>query len=99
MELGVEPLMRNCWFRRQRREGPAPPRQADSRYPNCAREQRAPLFPFLRGGCLDGIQGILVARNDDRSLLISVNLILQLVAIRIEGCEVAVLAEPRSSAA
>lgn len=65
------------------------------------------LFPFLRagqrvrirGGCLDGIEGILVARNEDRSLVISVEPILQSVAIRIEGYEIEVLAPPRSSAA
>ena len=70
---------------------------------------RAPctLFPFLRagqrvrirGGCLDGIEGLLVARNDDRSLVISVAPILQSIALRIEGYEIEVLAPPRSSAA
>jgi transcription antitermination factor NusG len=53
-------------------------------------------YPFLkigqrvriRGGCLDGIEGILVARNNDRDLVISVDLIQRSLAIRIEGYDI-----------
>jgi transcription antitermination factor NusG len=53
-------------------------------------------YPFLkvgqrvriRGGCLDGIEGILVARNNSRSLVISVEPIQQSLAIRIDEYEI-----------
>ena len=68
-------------------------------------EQRVPfqLYPFLnighrvriRGGCLDGIEGILTAINGDKSLVVSVQLIQRSIALHINGYEV----EPvRSSA-
>jgi transcription termination/antitermination protein NusG len=51
------------------------------------------LFPFLRtgqkvrirGGYLDGIEGILVAKNSDRSVVVSVELIQRSLAIRVSG--------------
>jgi transcription antitermination factor NusG len=54
------------------------------------------LHPFLRegqrvrvrGGCLDGIEGILIGVNSNRSIVISVDPILRSVAIRIEGYDV-----------
>ncbi len=53
-------------------------------------------YPFLRlgqrvrirGGCLEGIEGILVGKNSDRSLVVSVELIQRSVAMRIEGYDV-----------
>jgi transcription antitermination factor NusG len=42
----------------------------------------------IRGGCLDGVSGVLMARNGDRSLIISVNLIQRSIAMRIEGYQV-----------
>ena len=41
----------------------------------------------IRGGCLDGIQGILTAVNGDKSLVISVQSIEKSLAIRIQGYE------------
>jgi transcription termination/antitermination protein NusG len=86
---------------------PIPDKQIEDIQTVLASQAPCALFPFLRagqrvrirGGCLDGIEGLLVARNDDRSLVISVEPILQSVAIRIEGYEIEVLAPPRSSAA
>jgi transcription antitermination factor NusG len=54
------------------------------------------LYPFvrvgqrvrIRGGCLDGIEGLLVAKNSDRSLIVSIELIQRSVAVRIEGYDV-----------
>ena len=54
------------------------------------------LYPFLivgqrvriRGGCLDGVEGILVAKNADRSLVVSIELIQRSVAVRIDGYDV-----------
>lgn len=42
----------------------------------------------IRGGCLDGIGGVLVAINGDQSLIVSVNLIQRSIAMRIEGYQV-----------
>jgi transcription antitermination factor NusG len=42
----------------------------------------------IRGGALNGIEGILAAIKNDRSLVVSVDLIQKSVAIRIDGFEV-----------
>jgi transcription antitermination factor NusG len=39
----------------------------------------------IRGGALDGLQGILTAVNGDQTLVLSVNLIQRSLAIRIAG--------------
>ncbi len=39
----------------------------------------------IRGGSLDGVEGILVGRKGDSKLLLSVNLIQQSVALSLEG--------------
>lgn len=61
-------------------------------------KQRVPLraHPFIsvgervrvRGGALSGLVGVLVAINNDRSLVVSVDLIQKSVAIRIDGYEI-----------
>jgi transcription antitermination factor NusG len=64
------------------------------------------IFPFLRvgqrvrirGGCLDGIEGLLVAFKGARSLVISVESILQSLAIRIEGYDIEILSSGDSVA-
>jgi transcription antitermination factor NusG len=53
-------------------------------------------YPFLsvgrqvriQGGSLDGLQGILVAKNTDQSLIVSVELIQRSLAIRVAGYRV-----------
>jgi transcription antitermination factor NusG len=42
----------------------------------------------IRGGCLDGIEGLLVARDGDRNLLISVEPMQRSLAINIKGYDV-----------
>ena len=42
----------------------------------------------IRSGVLDGLEGILVSRDDDRSLVISIDAIQRSLAVRIEGYEV-----------
>jgi transcription termination/antitermination protein NusG len=42
----------------------------------------------IRSGALDGLEGILVARNGDRTLVISVDAIQRSLAVRVEGYEV-----------
>jgi len=53
-------------------------------------------YPFLkigqkvriRGGAMNGVEGILVARNGDRTLVVSVDVIQRSIAISIEGYQV-----------
>ncbi len=42
----------------------------------------------IRGGALDGIEGILLSRNGDRTLIISVDAIQRSLAVRVEGYDV-----------
>jgi transcription antitermination factor NusG len=50
-------------------------------------------YPFLRtgrrvrirGGCMDGLEGIFVARNSDQSLVVSIGMIQRSLAVRIDG--------------
>jgi transcription antitermination factor NusG len=42
----------------------------------------------IRGGCLDGISGVLMAVNGDQSLIISVHVIQRSIAMRIAGYKV-----------
>ena len=42
----------------------------------------------IRSGALDGMEGILVSRNGDRTLIISVEAIQRSLAVRVEGYEV-----------
>lgn len=61
-------------------------------------DQRIPLAPHeflkvgervrIRGGALNGVEGILAAIKNDRSLVVSVDLIQKSVALRIDGFEV-----------
>ncbi len=56
-------------------------------------------FPFLRlgqrvrirGGCLDGIEGILVSKNTDHSVVISVDIIQRSLEIRVSGFHLQVI--------
>jgi transcriptional antiterminator NusG len=42
----------------------------------------------IRGGALDGVEGILQARNGDRTLVVSIDAIQRSMAVRIEGYDV-----------
>jgi len=52
-------------------------------------------YPFLhinqrvriRGGSLDGVEGVLIAKNTDRSLVVSIELIQRAVLVRVTGYE------------
>jgi len=54
------------------------------------------LYPFLktgqrvriRGGALDGVEGVLVARDRDRALVVSIDAIEKSVMVRVEGYDV-----------
>jgi transcription antitermination factor NusG len=42
----------------------------------------------IRGGSLDGVEGILVSQGDDQSLVVSVELLQRSISIRVEGYNV-----------
>jgi transcription antitermination factor NusG len=42
----------------------------------------------VRGGALDGVEGILVSRNDDNTLVVSIDAIQRSLAVRIQGYDV-----------
>jgi transcription termination/antitermination protein NusG len=42
----------------------------------------------VRGGALDGVEGILLSRNDDNTLVVSIDAIQRSLAVRIEGYDV-----------
>jgi transcription antitermination factor NusG len=42
----------------------------------------------IRGGAMDGVEGVLLARNGDRTLVVSVDVIQRSLAVRIEGYHV-----------
>ncbi len=42
----------------------------------------------IRGGCMDGLEGVLVAKNSDQSLVVSVEMIQRSLAVRIEGYDI-----------
>jgi transcription antitermination factor NusG len=42
----------------------------------------------IRGGSLDGVEGILVGRNRDQSVVVSVQLLQRSLAIRVEGYQI-----------
>ncbi len=73
-----------------------PERQIDSIRTLLLSKAEYTLCPFLkvgqhvrvRGGALDGIEGILVARNGDRTLLISIEPIQRSLAVRIGDYQV-----------
>jgi transcription termination/antitermination protein NusG len=42
----------------------------------------------VRGGALDGVEGILLSRNDDNTLVVSIDAIQRSLAVRIQGYDV-----------
>ena len=45
----------------------------------------------IRGGSLEGVEGVLLSRDGDRTLIISVDAIQRSLAVRIEGYDVEAL--------
>ncbi len=78
---------------------PIPDEQIDNVKELLAKNIRCAAHPFLkvgqrvriRGGSLEGLEGILVAHNGDRKLVISVGTIERSFSIRIEGYDVDVI--------
>jgi len=75
---------------------PIPDEQIDAVQTLVAQKLPWSTYPFLkigqrvriRGGALDGVEGILVAQNGDRTLVISVDALQRSLAVRIEGYDV-----------
>jgi transcription antitermination factor NusG len=73
---------------------PVPPRQVEDLRRLLSQQVPCALAPFLnvgrrvrvRGGCLDGLEGIL-AQNDAKHLVVSIESIQRSVAIQIDGYE------------
>jgi transcriptional antiterminator NusG len=80
----------------ERQGTPIPDEQIESL--RTAIRENIPCFPYpfiregrrvrIRGGSLDGVEGILVRQGVDQSLVVSVELLRRSVAIRVEGYEI-----------
>ena len=78
---------------------PIPDEQIDNVKGLLAKNIRCAAHPFLkvgqrvriRGGSLEGLEGILVAHNGDRKLVVSVDTIQRSFSVRIEGYDLEVL--------
>ena len=89
-----------------RRGIPIPDKQIEDIRTLLARNISCAVFPFLRmgqrvrirGGCLNGIEGRLVALKGDRNLVISVEPILRSLAIRLDGYDVEIISPNESVA-
>jgi transcription termination/antitermination protein NusG len=89
-----------------RRGIPIPDKQIEDIRTLLARNISCAVFPFLRmgqrvrirGGCLNGIEGRLVALKGDRNLVISVEPILRSLAIRLDGYDVEIISPNESLA-
>jgi transcription antitermination factor NusG len=83
----------------ERQGTPIPTEQIESLQTALSREIPCVPYPYLhagtrvriRGGALNGVEGILVQQREDRSLVVSVELLQRSVAIRVEGYDVEVI--------
>jgi transcription termination/antitermination protein NusG len=72
---------------------PIPDKEIEDIQTLFAQNVSSSLYPFIkvgqrvriRGGCLDGVEGILVAEKSDRRLVVSIELIQQSVSVQIAG--------------
>jgi len=75
---------------------PIPEKEIEDIQTLLAQNVSSSLYPFIkvgqrvriRGGCLDGVEGILVAEKSNRRLVVSVELIQRSVSVQIDGYEV-----------
>jgi transcription antitermination factor NusG len=80
----------------ERQGTPIPDEQIESL--RTAINEKIPCFPHpfvsagrrvrIRGGSLDGIEGILLRQGKDQSLIVSVELLQRSVSIRVEGYDI-----------
>jgi transcription antitermination factor NusG len=83
-----------CWFVGNRGMGlPIPEKQIQDVHTILTSRVTYSPFPFMRtgqrvrirGGCLDGVEGILLAKESDRRVVVSVELVRRSVAVQIDG--------------
>jgi transcription antitermination factor NusG len=83
-----------CWFVGNRGMGLAiPEKQIQDVQTILTSKLEYSPFPFMhagqrvriRGGCLDGIEGILVCKDSDRRVVVSVELVRRSLAVQIDG--------------
>ena len=75
---------------------PIPDKEIEDIQTLMAQNVSSSLYPFIkvgqrvriRGGCLDGVEGILVAEKSERRLVVSIDLIQRSVSVLIDGYEV-----------
>jgi transcription antitermination factor NusG len=75
---------------------PIPDRQIEDLRTLASRNVPTDPYPFLkvgqrvriRGGCLEGIEGILVVRDEDRKVVVSVDTIQKSLAISVKGYDI-----------
>jgi len=75
---------------------PIPNKQIEDIQQVLAQQVPCAMYPFLkagqrvriRGGCLDGLEGILADRTSDTTLLISIETIGRTIAVRVEGYDI-----------
>ena len=80
-------------------EIPIPDEQIEAVRLLLAEQLPCSAHPFLKigqkvricGGAMDGVEGVLLARNGDRTLVVSVDVIQRSLAVRIEGYHVEAL--------
>ncbi len=80
-------------------EIPIPDEQIEAVRLLLAEQLPCSVHPFLKigqrvricGGAMDGVEGVLLARNGDRTLVVSVDVIQRSLAVRIEGYHVEAL--------
>lgn len=83
-----------CWFVGNRGTGlPIPDKQIQDIQTVLTNAAPYSSIPYIRtgqrvrirGGCLDGIVGILIAKDSDRTVVVSVELVRRSLAVRIDG--------------
>jgi len=78
---------------------PVPRKQIEDIQQVLSKDVPCAMYPFLkagqkvriRGGCLDGLEGLLVDRSSDKTVLISIDAIERTLAIQVEGYDIELL--------
>jgi transcription antitermination factor NusG len=83
-----------CWFVGNRGAGlPIPDKQIHDIQTILTNAVPFSPFPFvrlgqrvrIRGGCLDGVEGILISKDSEKTVVVSVELVRRSLAVRING--------------
>jgi transcription antitermination factor NusG len=86
-----------CWFVGNQGMGlPIPGKQIQDIHTILSCAVPYSPFPFvrvgqrvrIRGGCLDGIEGILISKDSDQTVVVSVELVRRSLAVRINGYDI-----------